>query len=47
MSNSLGIGPALLMPPSVLQPFPLRFRRDDLHVMASSKVIRNTRPSKP
>jgi hypothetical protein len=34
MSNSLGIGPALLMPPSVLQPFPLRFRRDDLHVMA-------------
>jgi hypothetical protein len=25
---------ALLMPPGVLQPFPLRFRRDDLHVMA-------------
>lgn len=24
----------LLMPPGVLQPFPLRFRRDDLHVMA-------------
>ena len=34
MTNSLSIGPALLMPPSVLQPFPLRFRRDDLHVMA-------------
>jgi hypothetical protein len=37
MTNSLGIGPALLCRPafsSVLQPFPLRFRRDDLHVMA-------------
>jgi hypothetical protein len=34
MTNSLNIGPALLMPSNVLQPFPLRFRRDDLHVMA-------------
>jgi hypothetical protein len=34
MTNSLSIGPALLMPPNVLQPFALRFRRDDLHVMA-------------
>lgn len=34
MTNSLNIGRALLMPPDVLQPFPLRFRRDDLHVMA-------------
>ena len=24
----------VLLPPSVLQPFPLHFRRDDLHVMA-------------
>jgi hypothetical protein len=34
MTNSLNIGPALLMPPNVLQPFHLRLRRDDLHVMA-------------
>src|SRR5437667_3855801 len=26
--------PGLLLPPDVLQPFLLRFRRDDLHVMA-------------
>jgi hypothetical protein len=34
MTNSLNIGPSLLMPPDILQPFALRFRRDDLHVMA-------------
>lgn len=34
MTNSLDIGRARLMPPDVIQPFPLRFRRDDLHVMA-------------
>jgi hypothetical protein len=34
MTHSPHIGHALLMPPNVLQPFPLRFRRDDLHVMA-------------
>ena len=34
MTNSLPIDHALLLPPDVLQPFPLRFRRDDLHVMA-------------
>jgi len=34
MVNSFQAGHGLLMPPGVLQPFPLRFRRDDLHVMA-------------
>jgi hypothetical protein len=34
MTNSCDTGPALLMPPGVLQPFPLRFRRDHLHMMA-------------
>jgi hypothetical protein len=34
MTNSLHLGHSLLMPPNVLQPFRLRFRRDDLHVMA-------------
>jgi hypothetical protein len=34
MNTSLHTGPALLMPQGILQPFPLRFRRDDLHVMA-------------
>jgi hypothetical protein len=34
MNNSLPFGHALVLPPDVLQPFPLRFRRDDLHVMA-------------
>ena len=34
MVNSPEAGHLLLMPPGVLQPFPLRFRRDDLHVMA-------------
>jgi hypothetical protein len=37
MTHSLDIGAALLMPAGVLQPFPLRFRRDDLHVMAFFK----------
>ena len=34
MVNPPEAGQLLLMPPGVLQPFPLRFRRDDLHVMA-------------
>jgi hypothetical protein len=37
MSSWPHVGPALLLPPGVLQPFPLRFRRDDLHVMAFFK----------
>jgi hypothetical protein len=28
VTNSLHVGPALLMPSGVIQPFPLRFRRD-------------------
>jgi hypothetical protein len=34
MTDSLHSGHGLLLPPDVLQPFPLRFRRDDLHVIA-------------
>jgi hypothetical protein len=34
MNDSLRVGSALLLPHGVVQPFPLRFRRDDLHVMA-------------
>ena len=34
MTLSLNLGPSLLMPPGIIQPFALRFRRDDLHVMA-------------
>lgn len=37
MANSIDTRPALLMPAGVLQPFQLRFRRDDLHVMAFFK----------
>ena len=34
MAVSAPAGGLLLLPPGVLQPFPLHFRRDDLHVMA-------------
>jgi hypothetical protein len=34
MTNSLSIESSWRMPPDVLQPFQLRFRQDDLHVMA-------------
>ncbi len=33
-SDSRGAHGGLLLPPDVIQPFPLRFRREDLHVMA-------------
>jgi hypothetical protein len=34
MTSSPGTKSSLRLPPGILQPFPLRFRQDDLHVMA-------------
>lgn len=34
MTDLLNTAPSLLLPPGILQPFALRFCRDDLHVMA-------------
>jgi hypothetical protein len=34
LTSSPGIKSSLRLPPGILQPFPLRFRQDDLHIMA-------------